>query len=210
MADKQREFIENERRQYQSPVELLKRLAELYGDDFEQKLSYDDSRKVISEAMLWASWHDLAMQDFLAEQYEPRSKKDEESPRQYVKKVLDALKVAANHLQRGQQLGLSDLEQRVVDTLWGWVPHDYPENYVACAREVARAIVGLLPPEAKSPTEVGYEQYCDSVMHEVKQLAAKHGMELDTSGYNLTMGYFNEWLSDEYGIVLDDAWDRDA
>jgi hypothetical protein len=48
------------------------------------------------------------------------------------------------------------------------------------------------------------------VIAEVKQLAQKHDVDFDTSDYNLSAGYFYEWLSDEYGIIFDDAGDREV
>jgi hypothetical protein len=114
------------------------------------------------------------------------------------------------HLQRGKELGLSLLEQRTLDTLWSWVPHDYPENYVACAREVSDAIVRLLPPEDEERSEEGYIAYYNQVIEEVKRLAEKYDVDFDTSGYSLSAGYFYEWLSKEYGMIFDDAYDREV
>ena len=46
-------------------------------------------------------------------------------------------------------------------------------------------------------------------MKEVKLLAKKFNVDFDTSDYNLSAGYFYEWLSEEYGMIFDDAWDRE-
>jgi hypothetical protein len=99
------------------------------------------------------------------------------------------------------------MEQQVVDTLWGWVPHNYEDNYVACAREVSKAIVRLLPADTEIRSEEGYALYYNKVLGEVKKLAEKHDVDFDTSGYNLSVGYLYEWLSNEYGLVSEDACD---
>lgn len=209
MASKAREYIEKQRRLFRSPVEVQKDIDARYGADAEQKMSFKEARDVYDEAICWASWHDLAMQDYWALHCGHNFKWDEDNPKPIVKSVLDALREMADHLQHGHQLGLSGLEQRVLDTLWGWVPHDYQDNYVACSRDVSEAIVRLLPTETEERSGSGYQSYYDSVIREVKLLAEKYDVDFDTSEYNLTIGYFYEWLSEEYGIIFDDAWDRE-
>jgi hypothetical protein len=44
----------------------------------------------------------------------------------------------------------------------------------------------------------------------VKRLAEKYDVDFDTSGYSLSAGYFYEWLSKEYGMIFDDAYDREV
>lgn len=210
MASKEREYIERHRRMFRSPVELHEDVCARYGADAAQKMSYREARKVYEECIGWAIWHNLAMQDYWAFQCGFSYQWDEENPKPIIEKVCATLKAAAEHLSHGQRLGLSRLEQQTVDTLWGFVPHYYPENYVACAREVSEAIVSLLPPETEERTEDGFEAYYAAVIAEVKQLTAKHDVDFDTSDFNLSFGYFHEWLSDEYGLIFDDAWERES
>ena len=207
MASKEREYMNKQRQQYRSPVELQKEMDVRYGADAEQEMSFREARDVYEEAIHWASWNDIAMQDYWAEECGSGSHEwDEENPKPFVNQVLATLKTTAEHLKHGQQLGLSDLEQRVVDTLWGWVPHDYPDNYVACAREVSKAIIRLLPPESEERSKEGYKAYYTQVIDEVKRLTAHYDVDFDTSEYNLTVGYFYEWMSSEYGWMSDDIW----
>jgi hypothetical protein len=209
-AKKAREYIEKRRRMFRSPVELQQDVETRYGTDAEVKVSFQEARDLYDEALGWANSHDIAMQDYWAEQCGYAFQWDEENPKPIIRKVLGALKEMADHLKRGRELELNDLEQQVIDTLWGWVPHDYPENYVACAREVSKAIVRLLPPEREDKSEEEYVAYYKKVIAEVKQLAQRHDVDFDTSDYNLSAGYFYEWLSDEYGIIFDDAGDREV
>lgn len=210
MASKARNYIKKQRQLFRSPFELQKDVDTRYGTDAEMKMSFQEAHDVYDEALGWAMWHDIAMQDYWAEQCGYAFQWDENDPKPIIRKVLATLKTMADHLQHGQELGLSEMEQQVVDTLWGWVPHNYQDNYVSCAREVSEAIVSLLPPEAEDRNEDRYIAYYHKVIDEVKRLAEKHDVDFDTSDYNLSTGYFYEWLSSEYGMVFDDAWDREC
>ena len=209
MASKEREYIERQRQMYRSPLELQKDIDARYGADAEQKMDFKEVHEVFNEAMGWAMSHDIAMRDYWAEQCGYAFQWDENDPKPIIKKVVASLKVMAKHLAHGLELGLSDMEQQVIDTLWGWVPHDYQNNYVICAREVSEVIVRLLPPESEERSEDGYIAYYNQVMAEVKMLAAKYDVDFDMSDYNLSAGYFYDWMSDEYGMIFDDAWDRE-
>ena len=167
------------------------------------------AKRIYNEALGWACWNDIAVQDYLAEACGIHLV-DSSNQQEYINCVKLAIEAMANHLRRGQELGLNNMEQQVVDTLWGWVPHNYRDGYVDCAREVSEAIKRLLPPEDSKKSEDGYIDYYNNVMKEVKRLAEKHNVDFDTSDYNLSAGYFYEWLSEEYGMIFDDAWDREA
>ena len=209
MTSKAREYIEKCKRLYRSPIEVLADVDARYGADAEVKMSYEEAHDIYCDAISWAISNDLPMQDYWAQHCGYSYYWDEENPRFIVKKVIEALREMADHLKRGQQIGLSLLEQQVVDTLRQWVPHKYEADYVACAREVSQVIVRLLPPEDEERTGDGYNRYFRKVMAEMERIASKHGVEVDSSEYNLTLGYFHEWLSNEYGIIFDDAWDRE-
>ena len=209
MTSKAREYIEKCKRLYRSPIEVLADVDARYGADAEVKMSYKEAHDIYDESIRWASWNDLPMQDYWALHCGCDYYWDEEDPGFIVKKVIEALREMADHLKRGQQLGLSLLEQRVVDTLRQWVPHEYEADYVACAREVSQVIVRLLPPEDEERTKDGFTSYYYKVMDEVERIAAEHGVEFEQTEYNLSLGYFREWLSNEYGIIYDDVCDRE-
>ena len=115
MPSKEREYIEKMRRAYRSPI-LLKEAAEArWGTDAEKKMSFDEARQLYDEAHCWSTWNNIAMQDYLAQECGYSSYDfNEDNPRPYVKKVLEAVGVMANHLEAGQKLGLSELEQREI------------------------------------------------------------------------------------------------
>ena len=180
--------------------------------DIQIPQNYDEAYSALRDMINWAHENDLPMQDYFAENCSHRLStcESEEERCRFVEAVKKAIQEMKAHLQRGKELGLSLLEQRTLDTLWSWVPHDYPENYVACAREVSEAIVRLLPPEDEERSEEGYIAYYNQVIEEVKRLAEKYDVDFDTSGYSLSAGYFYEWLSKEYGMIFDDAYDREV
>ena len=210
MASREREYIDKGRKRYKSPIELQKEVDARFGADAEQKMSYEDAYAVYKEAIIWSTWNNIAMQDYWAEKCELGNHSwDKDYPKPYVKKVLATLRTTAEHLMHGQQLGLSDLEQRVVDTLWGWVPHNFQDNYVACAREVSKEIIRLLPPDSEEKTKEGYKAFYRQVMNEVKRLTAQYDVELDTSEYDLTIGYFYELMSSEYALVPKEFLDEE-
>ena len=203
MPNKEREHIKKMRRETKSPILLQQEVLERFGTDAEDKMNYDEAHQLYNDAIVWASWHDLAVQDYLAEECAiHRISSGEETPKLYVQKVLDAINEMVNHLGRGRQLGLNDLEQRMVDTLWGWVPHNYPDNYVNCAKEVSAVIQQLLPSEDSERDEKAYIAFHTKVIEEVKRLAEKHDVVFDTTKYNLSAGYLDEWLPFEYGIFI--------
>lgn len=219
MASKEREYFDRQRRQFRSPVELQKVVDARYGADAALKMGYREAHDIYDESIKWSSRNDMPMQDFWAYSCRDVYLFDETDPGPVVQQVVEALKAMSEHLSHGQELGLSALEQRVVDTLWGWVPHDYEEDYVACAREVSEAIERLLPPDSAERTEEGYGAYYRDVIAEVRRLAAKHDVEFDSASsdkdsgsweYNIKAGYLYDWLKGEYGLVEDADWDSEC
>ena len=202
MPSKERLYIDKMRGQFRSPILLWEEMETHFGAEAKVRMSYDDAHRLYNEALNWACWNDMAVQDYLAERCHVLIT-DEDSQHEYIDAVKKAMGAMAEHLGRGRELGLNELEQRVVDTLWGWVPHDYWDNYVDCAREVSKAIVRLNPPETALRSEAGYGIYLDAVIKEVKQLAEKYDVEFDTTKYNLSAGYLCEWLAEEYGFMPD-------
>ena len=181
-----RQYIDEERQRYRSPMELPAQVA-----------SFEEARALFKEGIKWAMWNNMAVQDYLAS--ECHTVRDDELA--FVRKLTDALKEVSEHLRRGSELGLTTLQQRVLDSLWGWVPHPYNENEVACARAVSEAILRLVPGPEVERTEESYGEYLWVVIPEIKRLADAYDMEFDTTAYNLSLGYFEEWLSQEFGLV---------
>lgn len=197
--------IAQKRQEYRSPIELKEVAEALWRRSQAEEAVLTEAHALFHEAVSWAQWNDLAVQDYLAGKCGQTSV-DYEDARVFCTALREALGEMAAHLLKGRELGLSALEQRVVDTLWSWVPHDYSENYVACAREAAAAIVRLLPAESAERTVEGFMTYRNAVLAEVKRLATAHDVDFETEKYNLSLGYFCDWLAQEYGILSAEAW----
>ena len=104
-------------------------------------------------------------------------------------------------------MGLNDEQMRVVDLLWSWVPHDYPEDYVATAKEVIEVVDRALPAKTVIRSRKGFKMFYDQLIPQLVQVIEKHDVPVDlTDRYNLTMGYMEDWLYSKYlgGIVLDE------
>ena len=118
----------------------------------------------------------------------------------YIDCLKDAIEDADFHLTRGRKLDLTIEEIALVDSLWTEVPHHYPENYVAAAREVWQKI---------KPIREGFgdgrksKEDCDcftkDMLEIILPIAEKHDvdMELDDE-HSLPLEYVKNWLSGIY------------
>ena len=121
--------------------------------------------------------------------------------------LLDGLTEIRSHREKGQQLGLDAEQMRVVDLLWSWVPHDYPEEYVKAAKEIIKAADKSLPGKTVIRSRKGFLEYRKQLTPKLVKIVEKYDLPVDlTDRYNLTMGYMNEWLYSKYlgGVVLDE------
>ncbi len=192
-----------------SPAELLQEIAGKYGDDAVSKMPPTEAQEMLNQAIEWSSEHDLPCQDYLAIHCRDISNWYEgNDSASAISLLIEGLTEMANHLQRGAELKLSELEQRTIDTLWSWVPHDYPESYVACARKLAKKITALKPKKTEVRSEKGYDIYFNKVINELEKLTKTYGIDEDIAAaggdytVNLTIGYFHEWLQGEYGTFI--------
>ena len=125
---------------------------------------------------------------------------DKEECVDYKECVLSAIGEAQEHLQDGYCLGLTDEEIGLVDSMWTYVPHDYPENYVDAAREIWQKI---------EPVRKGFDdghkskEDCDRFVKDMVEMilpiAEKHevDMELDDE-FSLALAYVKDWLTNIY------------
>ena len=121
--------------------------------------------------------------------------------------LLDGLNEIRSHRERGRQLGLDAEQMRVVDLLWSWVPHDYPQEYVKAAKEIIKAADKSLPGKTVIRSRKGFLEYRKQLTPKLVEIVEKYDLPVDlTDRYNLTMGYMNEWLYSKYlgGVVLDE------
>jgi len=150
-----------------------------------------------------------AVQDYYAEHCPINDffTNDLEKANGIIQSLLDGLTEIRSHRERGQQLGLDAEQMRVVDLLWSWVPHYYPEEYVKAAKDIIKAADQSLPDKTVIRSRKGFLEYRKQLMPQLVKIVEKYDLPVDlTDRYNLTMGYMNEWLYSKYlgGVVLDE------
>lgn len=117
----------------------------------------------------------------------------------FIKRCLNAMDEMYSHHEKGVSLGLSEEQIRVTDALWEYVPHNYLDDYVACAREFCEVAERMLPPRPYIKSENGVRQYQRDTLDELKKIADRY--EIDFEPYNassLAASYTATWLYDKY------------
>lgn len=150
-----------------------------------------------------------AVQDYYAEHCPLNDffTNDLEEANGIIQLLLDGLTEIRDHRERGRELGLDAEQMRVVDLLWSWVPHNYPEEYVKAAKEIIKAADKSLPGKTVIRSRKGFLEYRKQLTPKLVKIVEKYDLPVDlTDRYNLTMGYMNEWLYAKYlgGVVLDE------
>ena len=182
--------------------------------DWLQQTPYRRVAAMVARIMMQVEYdkvigHNDAVQDYYAEHcstgdFDPQ---DEKKADTFTNDAIEALTEMKRHAEQGHQLGLSDEQIRVVDMLWSWVPHDYPEDYVATAKEVIEVVDRALPAKTVIRSRKGFRMFYDQLIPQLVQVIEKHDLPVDlTDRYNLTVGYMYDWLYAKYlgGIVLDE------
>ncbi len=117
----------------------------------------------------------------------------------FTSQAWDDMKVMTDHCNKARELGLTPEQQRVVDALWSWVPHDFDDNVVAAGREICQQAQQLMPDALTIRSEQGSRAYINKVRPEIVCIADKYDVYLDTDdGYSLSLGYLSYWLDEKY------------
>ena len=123
----------------------------------------------------------------------------------FIESLKDAVDDADFHLAGGKKLGLSMEEICLVDSLWAEVPHHYPENYVAAAREVWQKVKPI-----RDGLGDGRKNWKDckcfikDILEIILPIAEEHDvdMELDDE-HSVPLEYVKNWIE---GIYFGDEW----
>ena len=206
MASEVNDVIEDYMVEHKSPIELQKEVEDIYGADAEEIMSIDEARKVYLEIHGWTSDHNIVMQDYLVKQCGITYQWNKDDPKPIVKKVLATLKTMAEHLAYGQELGLNEAEQIIIDSLYSQVPHNYEANYLVCANQFYGEILRMMPPDSEDRTFISFFDFFSKFIKKATKLAAKNDVDFDTSDYSLTMGYLFELLRYEYDVDVENPW----
>lgn len=159
------------------------------------------ARIMIEEEFSRVVAKDDAVQDYYAEHSDTSflNHHDLSMCNDYISGVLESLETVRVHRQKGQQLGLNDEQMRVTDALWGWVPHDYPSEYVEAAKEIVAAVDKAMPDELVIRSRNGFLKFKNKVFVKMESIVKKHELSVDLmDGYNITVGYLTDWLLRKY------------
>ena len=140
--------------------------------------------------------HREAEQDFFARNYwrnEPQLT-DVGQCNDLTEKGLHCLETVAAHRRKAAEYQLSADESIVVDALWGWIPHNYPADYVQCAAALVTLADELLSKGAQKDKDA----YVSAFFDKAAAIAASYHIELSLSTYSLPTGYLASWLEYKY------------
>lgn len=145
------------------------------------------------------------MQDHLAEctaGLHPHEEMDVENCLEYLKKLYIGFKDASDHeILLENKFSIAELELgNICDMIIGFINHDYPDNLVACAREINQLAQKLLPAKGH---HVKSHDHCMMVVmkfqKEAMTIIEKYGYKTWQDGmYSLPLGYLQSWMEREY------------
>ena len=145
----------------------------------------------------------VAIHDFYVEKlnhYRMFDCANEDACNEYVDRLLEATSVVAKHMNKGRVRGLSTMEVGLIDSLWCEVPHNYPSNYVAAAKEIWQKIKAVRDNFADGrKTHDDCQLFINDMVKIALPIAEKHeiDMELDDE-HSMPLSYLKYWLDSIY------------
>lgn len=119
---------------------------------------------------------------------------------EYIESLLETISNVENHMNKGRAIGLSTEEIGLIDSLWCEIPHNYPSDYVAAAKEIWQKIKAVRDNFADGRK---IRDDCDLFVNDMLKIALpiaeKHeiDMELDDE-HSLPLSYLKYWLDSIY------------
>ena len=145
----------------------------------------------------------LPMQDHLALSvrdsiYEGSSVKD---CLNYLEQMHDGLSQALAHYKMGStKVGCQKEDvMYMVDMLYGYIGHQFEDNYVECARECIKAYDETpIDPDEEINTE-NAAIWRGKVLAKFNAILKKHHIDIsESTGFDIRYGYLIEWLNRKY------------
>ncbi len=166
-----------------------------------------------AEAICWCYKNNPALQDFMArqtlrfsvcdykEKHYPTPDTIEEDNHYYEQAYcqigLRILRMAARHLHRGAEQGLTVMEQMIIDVMITYCFNDVEERYAACAKELAGVIEGKLNEKVRH-TKKNMILALNHILEKLEELSDKYRVWYDNMPFSLTKGYLGEWFCHKY------------
>ncbi len=160
------------------------------------------------DALKWCDKHDPALRSFIERESRNeniiKSLRESRQPAShYMGTVIDVrlvcLRKAADHLNKGALLGLTEIEQVVVDSLWGVGFHDYNCSYLRCAKDIAADITLILD----SYDEFTKENLPNALLplhNVIAEHIKEHKLEYDPISSFQIWEYLSQWFYHKYHL----------
>ena len=112
---------------------------------------------------------------------------------------IETLEAAERHRQLAAQKGLDRECASIVDALCGTLMNDYPEDMVACAKELQQLAGSLLQPiDTLTMNNIKQGDWAHSTLKTCEPVFKKYGIEFKTYKQSISMNYLLDWLHLKY------------
>ena len=112
---------------------------------------------------------------------------------------IETLEDAERHRQLAAQKKLDRECASIVDALCGTLMNDYPEDMVACAKELQLQADSLLQPINKlTMNNIKQARWAHSTLKACEPVFKKYGIEFKTYKQSISMNYLLDWLNLKY------------
>lgn len=112
---------------------------------------------------------------------------------------IQTLEDAEHHRQLAAKKGLDRECASIVDALCGTVMNDYPEDMVACAKELQQQAGSLLQPiDALTMDNIKQGEWAHATLRACEPVFKKYGIEFKTYRQSISMNYLLDWLHLKY------------
>ena len=116
---------------------------------------------------------------------------------------IETLEEAERHRQLAAQRGLDRECGSIVDALCGTLMNDYPDEMVACAKELQQQADSLLQPiDAHTMDNIKKGRWAHSTFKACKPVLNKYGIEFKTYRQSISMNYLLDWLHLKYDAKM--------
>ena len=181
-------------------------------DTYEAKKLLADSLRCLTRSMDQIRLRELEkvmgddepMQDHLAQctNYTPYEHSSVKDCCDYLLRLYKGFKEASDHeILMERKFGLAELEVgHVCDLIMGYIGHGFPDELVACAREVPGVAKELLPTgRSVFRSKDAYKKSLGLFFDRILPITKKHGYDITKDkSYSLPVGYLASWFERQY------------
>lgn len=152
-------------------------------------------RAICKRALFWSCHHNPVIQDYFAQELEAPDLKSIKDYENFSTTLMSVLLNIQNHLFFGKGKGLDGDAQFIIDALWGFVPHPYEDNFVACAKEIEKAAQSLL---SEKGNDKDMKEYVNTILKKSAEIADEYEVDFDIQEWNISYSYLAYWIEFYY------------